>query len=108
MECFGQKVTLNIENKKSHEVCTIDYSTESEDDCEDDEIIDESTDDVNVGDWLIMMYDGKMYPGRVTANSEIESKKVSVMRSEFPTRWKWMKSIMKMRISRKKSPIPLL
>ena len=85
MECSGQKVRLYKENKKSHEVCTIDYATESED----DELVDEATDDVNVGDWVIVMYDGKMYPGRVTAISEMGSKKVSVMRSAFPSGWKW-------------------
>ena len=62
---------------------------------EDDECIEneEASEDVNVGDWVIVMYDGKMYPGWITASSEIGCKRVRVMSPAFPSGWKWPEEV---------------
>ena len=45
--------------------------------------------EVVIGDWVVVTYDGKLYPGRVTTVSEIGNKRVSVMNPAYPSGWKW-------------------
>ena len=44
--------------------------------------------DVEVGQWAVVAYDGKQYPGEVTAVSDIEGVEVSVMHKSGSC-WKW-------------------
>ena len=53
-------------------------------DVEDEDGIEE----VVVGDWVVVNYDAKMYPGKVTKVVE-GSMKVNVMKACFPNGWKW-------------------
>ena len=41
------------------------------------------------GDWVVVSYDEKCYPGKVTQVGDGGSVKVSVMKSSHPSGWKW-------------------
>ena len=43
---------------------------------------------VSVGDWVIVEYDGKQYPGEVK-NVSVDGVQVSVMHRTFQQNWKW-------------------
>ena len=41
------------------------------------------------GEWVVVCYDGRNYPGEVTKDETAQGVVVNVMRPAFPNKWKW-------------------
>ena len=68
------------------------YATEEEDDgkcVESEETLRvEDFESVNRGDWVVVTYDSKLYPGKVS-NKDVNGMTVDVMKPCFPSGWSW-------------------
>ena len=83
-------VSLFVDDSKDNVISNMKYL-----DCEDEMEVDDvnagedGEEKVVVGDWVVVNYDDKMYPGKVVDGSL----KVTVMKACFPTGWKWPDTI---------------
>lgn len=55
---------------------------------DDDDKREENVVDAEIGDWVVVIYEGKLYPGKVTVKKE-HHWSVKVMKPCFPSGWTW-------------------
>ena len=85
------EVKLFVDNAKTDLIVTVLYKGEDSEQSESEENDEENVIDVcgiNVGEWVVVEYDGKKYPGKVTSKGEA-GLQVSVMKPCFPSGWSW-------------------
>lgn len=82
-------VKLFVDNDKTDMIACISYLEDHDDENKTvDMMNDQQKSNLKKEDWVVVTYDDKCYPGKITKIVG-NSKQVSVMKSCFPTGWKW-------------------
>ena len=87
----AESIRKNCQNSAKYLIVTVLYKGEDSEQSESEENYEENVIDVcgiNVGEWVVVEYDGKKYPGKVTSKGEA-GLQVSVMKPCFPSGWSW-------------------